>query len=188
MSESQDAPERIDPITFFSQEIHQAVTGMIHLGKHAKEIKFAGHRFGLETIRPYLKFAIGQAMQPHRNTLTEPQAWAGMHVGIALTSVDGKSMGKICPPLGPDPVEFVNARFQYITDETGWWQPTIDYLFAEYTAMEAEVIQAIGEFHSLALAGKVTSSPWPGFSTAMDPSAEEMSMDGPSLGDSSSNS
>lgn len=185
MSEPQDAPERIDPITFFSPEIHNEVTGMIHLGKHSKEINFAGHRFGMETIRPFMKFAIGQAMEPYRDTLVQPQAWAAMHVGMALTSIDGKPMSQLCPPMGNDPVEFVKGRFQYITDETGWWQPTIDYLMAEYLAMEGVVIQAIGELHSLVLAGKAISSPWPGFSTATAPSEEEMTVDGPSSDSSS---
>jgi hypothetical protein len=159
-----DADDRIDPVTFFSQEIHQAVTGMIYLGAYSKQIEFVGHRFTMETIRPHMKFAMAIAMEPYRNTLQEPQAWGGMHVAMALTSVDGKK--DFCPPVGDNEVEFVKARLNWLTNKTGWWQPTIDYLFGEYLAMEAVVVQAITELHSLAKAGKAIYLPSPGFSTA----------------------
>lgn len=171
--------EALDPITFFSPEIHHAVTGMIYLGKYEKTINFIGHKFILQTIRPHLKFAIGQAMQEYRNTIIEPQVWAAMHVGVALVSIDNNS--QFCPPSGSDEVEYVRQRFNYVTNETGWWQPTIDYLFAEYTAMEIITNQAIQELQDLALAGKVISSPLPGYLTAMGLSDEEMDEDGQPL-------
>jgi hypothetical protein len=173
--------ERADPVTFFSPEIHNQVTGMTYLGKHTKEIKFIGHRFILETIRPHLKLAIGQAMEPYRNTLGQPLAWAAMHVGIALASIDGNR--SFCPPIGNDEVEYVNQRFHYITDETGWWDPAIEYLFAEYSSLEMETTQAIAELHSLALAGKAISLPWPGFSTETEPSTAETNTGGLRLED-----
>lgn len=173
----EEEPEVIDPVTFFSPEIHNAVTGMTYLGKHSKEIKFVGHKFVLETIRPHLKFAIGQAMEPYRDTLMQPLAWAAMHVGVSLASIDGNT--RFCPPAGSDEVEYVRARFRYVTDETGWYDATINYLFAEYNALEVVTTQAIAELHSLAVAGKAISSPSPGFSIATDPSTDETSGDGP---------
>jgi hypothetical protein len=186
MSDKSKSPtdeEALDPVSFFDPAIHNAVTGMIYLGKHTKTVKFVGHTFVMETIRPHMKFAIGQAMQDHRNTITEPQVWAAMHVGVALTSIDGNT--KFSPPIGTDEVEFVRQRFRYVTDETGWWQPVIDYLFAEYSTMEIETTQAIAELHSLAQAGKAISSPSPGFWIKTEPSVEETNEDGPSSESSS---
>lgn len=172
MSDKVDAlEERIDPITFFSPEIHRAVEGMTYLGYYSKEINFVGHRFTMETIRPHMKFAIGQAMEPYRNTLIEPAVWGSMHVAMALTSVDTNP--NFCPPTGDDEVEFVRARLAWLTSKTGWWQPTIDYLFGEYLAMEQVVIQAITELHSLAKAGKAIYSLSPGSSIAPEPLIEE---------------
>jgi hypothetical protein len=171
MPDAIDAEARVDPVTFFSPEIHRSVEGMIYLGAYSKEINFVGHRFTMETIRPHMKYAIGVAMEPYRNTLVEPQVWGSMHVGVALTEVDGHR--DFCPPVGDNEVEFVKARLEWLTNKTGWWQPTIDYLFGEYLAMEQIVIQAIQELHSLAQAGKAISLPSPGFSTAPEPSTGE---------------
>lgn len=172
MTETKVAEDRVDPITFFSPEIHRPVEGMVYLGAYSKEINFVGHRFTMETIRPHMKYAIGLAMETYRNTLVEPQVWGSMHVGMALTSVDGNP--NFCPPIGDNEVEFVKARLKWITDKSGWWQPTIDYLFGEYLAMEQIVVQAITELHSLAQAGKAIYSPSPGFSIAPEPSPVEM--------------
>ena len=178
--------ERVDPTTFFSPEIQHAVTGMVYLGGHSDKVRFCGHTFGLETIRPHMKFALAQAMEPYRNTLMEPQVWAAMHVGMSLTSIDGRS--DFCPPIGDDPVEFARARLEYITGPTGWWQPTIDYLFGKYVEMENVVTQAVAELHSLSLAGKATSSPSPGFSNEPELSTDETGTDFQHWARSSSNS
>ena len=184
MSEEQE--DRVDPITFFSPEIHRAVEGMIYLGAYTKEIKFVGHTFTMETIRPHMKYAMAIAMEPYRNTLQEPQVWGAMHVAMALTSVD--SNVSFCPPVGDSEVEFVKARLKWISDDTGWYQPVLDYLFGEYLAMEAVVIQAIQELHSLAQAGKAISSPSPGFSIEPEPLDDETPEEDPPWDPSNSNS
>lgn len=173
--EEEQTEERVDPVALFSPKIQEAVTGLIHLGYLTKTIKFCGHTFILETIRPHMKFALGQAMEPFRNTLLEPQVWSAMHVGLALTSVDGKR--DFCPPTGENQVEFALARLQWLTDETGWWQPTIDFLHAEYVQMEMLVREAVVELNSLAQAGRASSLRSPGFSAEPESSTDEMNSD-----------
>lgn len=146
MEEKSDS-ERIDPISLFSPELQEDARNLTNLGYSTKAVRFCGHDFILSTIRPHMKYVIGQAMEPYRNTLVEPQAWAAMHVGLSLTSVDGKQ--DFCPPIGSNELEFCLARFAWVSGSTGWMQPTIDYLFAEYIQLENREAEAIAEFQSL---------------------------------------
>ena len=155
----EQSTERIDPIAQFPPEMQQDAQSLAYLGHLSDTVDFCGHTFGIETIRPYLKFTIGQALEPYRNTLMEPQAFAAMHMGVALTSVDHDP--NFCPPVGDNEREFVEARFRWLTTQTGWWQPTIDYLFAEYLRLEAEAGVTVAELHRLSTRGRDTSQPSP---------------------------
>lgn len=155
----EEQSERIDPFELFGPEIRNAVHGLAYLGYLTRQIEFCGHTYQLETLRPYVKFAIAQAMEPYRNTLQEPNAFAAMHLCMALTSVDGND--SFCPPVGDSLSEFINARFRWLTGESGWWQPTIDYLFAEWVKLEQEASAAIVELHSLSQRSQDTLPPSP---------------------------
>ena len=170
--ESVQQEERIDPIELFSPKIREAVTGLMYLGYISRTVKFAGHTFVMETIRPYQKFALGQAIEPWRNTLLQPQLWAAIHVALSLTSIDGKR--DFCPPISENAVEFALARLEWLTDKSGWWQPVIDYLFAEYVKMELDAQKAINEFDFLVKANRASSSPSPGSLSDKESSTDEI--------------
>jgi hypothetical protein len=167
--------ERIDPFELFGPEIRENVQGLSYLGYLTRQIEFCGHTYQIETLRPYVKFAIGQAMEPYRNTLVEPNVFAAMHLGMALTSVDGKE--SFCPPEGDNLIEFVKGRFNWVTGKSGWWQPTIDYLFAEWVKLEQEAGAAIQELHSLSQRGRDTLQPSPDSSIEPASSSEETAGD-----------
>lgn len=175
--EEQAVEERIDPIALFPEEIRDRVTGLAHLGYLTETVEFCGHTFVMETIRPYMKFAIAQALEPYRNTLQEPNVYAALHVAAALTSIDGDP--EFCPQIGPNAREFAEARLRWITQETGWFQPTIDFLFAYYVSIEQKVQEAIIELHRLSDRGRDTSQPSPDFLTDSGPSIEEIDSDTP---------
>lgn len=168
MEEKQD--ERIDPMLLFSPESQQDARNLTNLGYLVDDFRFCGHIFKLATIRPHMKFTIGPAMEPFRNTLVEPQVWAAMHVGLALMAIDGKR--DFCPPTGDNELEYTLGRFEWVTGASGWMQPTIDYLFAEYVQLENRAAKVIKEFQSLSQAGRATSSLSSGSSTVSESSNE----------------
>lgn len=173
----QSQEERIDPLALFSEEIRIPVAGLIHLGYLTETVHFCGHTFVLETLRPYVKYAIAQALEPYRNTIQEPEVYAALHVGMALTSVDGVS--DFCPPTGTNLREWVDARLRWITIETGWFQPTINFLYANYLNMENKVQVGIMELQNLSEGSRGTSPLSPGFSKEQEPSAEPTTGDIP---------
>lgn len=183
MTDQVKQEERIDPLALFPQEIRIPVSGLMHLGYLSETVTFCGHTFTLETIRPYVKYSIAQALEPYRNTLQEPEVYAALHVGMALTSVDGDI--NFCPPAGSNLREFVDARLRWITQETGWFQPTINFLYGYYLSMENKVAEALLELQNLAEGSRDTSLPSPGFSIGPVPSGAETTGDIPPLEPSS---
>lgn len=177
MPEQVSEETRIDPLALFSEEIRVPVAGLMHLGYLTETINFCGHTFVLETLRPYVKYAIAQALEPYRNTLQEPEVYAALHVGMALTSVDGVS--DFCPPTGSNLREYVDARLRWITTETGWFQPTINFLYANYINLENKVQAGMMELQNLSGGNRDTSLPLPGFSHAPGHSTEETPSDTP---------
>lgn len=175
MPEQVNEDTRIDPLALFSPEIRLPVAGLMHLGYLTETVDFCGHTFVLETLRPYIKYAIAQALEPYRNTMQEPEVYAALHVGMALSSVDGVS--DFCPPTGSNLREFVDARLRWITQETGWFQPTINFLYAHYLNMENKSSAALLELQNLSEGSRVTSPPLPGFSLGQERSVAETTGD-----------
>jgi hypothetical protein len=120
-------------------QISEAVEGLVYLGALTKEVEFCGHTFGLRTLKASEEIAAAKAIEPFRNTLKEPEAWAAVQVGLALTHIDGDDT--FCPPIGPDATSFAKARYKYVT--TSWYQPVIDFLFKVYADLLAEQVEAI---------------------------------------------
>lgn len=165
-------PERIDPFALFDPQIQQPVRGLSFIGYLEKTITFCGHSFTLRTLRPAEKAAIGIAVQPWRNTLTEVEVWQNAHVGMALTSVDGDEA--FCPQTGPELSSFARARLNWVTDpNTGWFQPTLDFLYTEFLALDNEVLQAIQELQNLAQGSQQSSLPSADFLTVQGTSPDE---------------
>lgn len=177
MQEEPDAETRIDPVELFSPDIREDVRGLAFLGYLTESFRFCGHRFTIETLRPHVKYAIGQAMEPYRNTLVEPDVFASFHVACALTSVDGDR--NFCPPMGDNLREWVDGRFDWLTTETGWLQPTIDFLFIKFAALEEKAKAGMIELHSLSEGGQATSQPSPDSLIAPAPSTEPIDSDTP---------
>jgi hypothetical protein len=185
VQEEPGADARIDPVELFSPEIRENVRGLAFIGYLTESFRFCGHRFTIETLRPHVKYAIGQAMEPYRNTLVEPDVFASFHVAAALTSVDGSR--DFCPPMGDNLREWVDGRFDWVTTETGWLQPTIDFIFIKYAALEERAKTAMVELHSLSEGDQATSQPSPDSSTERAPSTEEINLATPPLDLSSLN-
>ena len=177
MPEQVSEETRLDPIALFSEEIRIPVAGLMHLGYLTETVNFCGHTFVLETLRPYVKYAIAQALEPYRNTLQEPEVYAALHVGMALSSIDGVS--DFCPPTGGNLREFVDARLRWITTETGWFQPTINFLYANYLNLENKAQAALMELQNLSEGNRDISPPSPGFSVERGRSADETTGDTP---------
>lgn len=161
-SASEVQEEVIDPISLFTPNVQKAVEGLTYLGQLTDTVTFCGHTFGLRTLRPQHHFAISQVLQPYRNTVAEVDIFETLHVGMALTHVDGDH--NFCPAIGPDPTleDLVRARLHFIGNaETGWFPATISYLWGAYQLLETAAARAVVELHSLSLRGQPTpSSPW----------------------------
>ena len=164
--------EAIDPISLFPEDIRKAVEGLTYLGQLTDTVSFCGHEFGLRTLRPQHHFAIGQVLQPYRDTIVEVNVFQTATVAMALTSVDGDE--DWCPAIGPDLESHVRARLAKISHpETGWYAPTIEYLWEQYQILEATSTRAIYELQSLSQGSQpTTSSPWLGSLSAPGPSED----------------
>ena len=175
--ETPSAETRLDPIELFSPAVQEAVIGLTYLGYLTETFRFCGHSFTIETLRPNVKYAISMAMQPYRNTFEEPNVYAAFQVAMALTSVDGRR--DFCPPIGETLLEHVEARFAWLTVDTKWLQPLIDYVFVRYMTLERKAQEAILELQSLSERGPATSQPSPDSSTGPVLSTEETPSDIP---------
>lgn len=163
MSDEQSVKEEsIDPLKIFPVEIQQAVEGLTYLGQLTETVSFCGHTFTLRTLKPHHEMAISQVLQPYRNTIFEVDVFQHLHVGLALTEVDGRD--DFCPQAGPDEVAFVKARLSYLTnEETGWYRPTLDFLWQRYALLEATAAKAIAELDRLSSGSQPNNlQPWLG--------------------------
>jgi hypothetical protein len=153
-----DTVESSNPFAIFSERVREPIEGLAHIGHLEKPIDFCGHTFVLKTLRPGEKAAVAVAAKEWRETLAESEVYANAHVGLALVSVDGNDA--FCPPAGPDMNTYARARLNYITNpSTGWHQPTLDFLFNSYLALEEEALRAIEEFQDLANRSQQPSQP-----------------------------
>lgn len=156
--------EEVDPFALFPEEIREPVQGLTYLGQLTETVHFCGHTFGLRTLRPADKFAIGMVLQPYRNTIHEVDAYQAAHIGMALTAVDGDC--DFCPAIGPDIEAFARARLNYITQgpqgNGGWYPPTVEFLWGRYVLLEATAVKAIQALDRLTQGGQQNSSPWLG--------------------------
>ncbi len=152
--------EQIDPFSLFSDAIRIPVRGLAYIGHITKTVDFCGHTFTLRTLRPTEKAAISIAIAPWRDTIAEPEVWANAQVAMSLEAVD--SDADFCPPIGPSITEFAKARLKYVTDaDSGWYQPTLSFLYTTLLALEAEALQAIKELQDLSERNRPQSQPSP---------------------------
>lgn len=176
--------ERKNPFEIFSPAVRENVVGLSFLGFLEKTIHFCGHEFVIKTLRPSEESAVATVIEPWRGTLAEPAAWNNGHVALALVSIDGDEA--FCPAAGPEITSFARARLNYITNpETGWFQPTLDFLYYEYTVLKQDVQNAIDEFRSLAGRSPQPSQPSADSLTVPGTSADETPSDSPPLDPSS---
>jgi hypothetical protein len=146
----------------FPPEVQEAVDGLIHLGELSKDFEFCGHTFGLRTLRAQEEMAAAKAVEPFKDTLKEPQAFASSQVALALTHVDGNEA--FCPQAGPNQTAFAVARFNYITQN--WYWPTIEFLYTCYVDLLQVQIEAIRTTQDLSQRGR------PMFSHSADSSSD----------------
>ena len=161
----------------FDLDLAAPVEGLIHLGRLEEDFEFAGHTFGLRTLTMAEEIAAAKVVEPFRNTLKEPEAWAAAQVGLALTHVDGDE--EFCPQAGPDQTAFARARLNYIS--TNWYWITIDALFRFYAELLQKQIEAVRQIQDLPGRGLPIS--WPSADSFSEPgiSNEEISSEPPSL-------
>lgn len=144
----QNQEEKIDPIQLFTPSVRHVVEGLSYLGHISETITFAGHKFGLQTLRPEYKYAIGRVIQSLNQTLVADKAWRDAHIAAALTHVDGHF--DFCDAIGPDIDSFILGRWQYITNsKTGWFETTLEHLWYQYQLLEMKADQAVNQLNFL---------------------------------------
>lgn len=174
------APEQseseVDPLSLFSSEIQTPVEGLMYLGQLTETVHFCGHTFEIKTLRPQDKFAISLVLQPYRNTIHEVDAYQALHVGVAVTAIDGDE--NYCPAIGPDLEGLVRGRLKYVSEN--WYPPTIEHIWGRYMLLEATSARAIAELDRLSQRGQPTDSPpWLDSLNALGLSDDETSSDSP---------
>lgn len=160
----------------FDGDIRADVDGLISLGALSNpNIEFCGHTFGLRTLRIDEDLASAIVIEPFRNTLKEPEAWAAAIVALALTHIDGEE--DFCPQTGPDKVAYAQARYRYVTSK--WFQPTLDFLFEEYNVLLEKQAQVTRAVQDLSSRSRPTFSPLPDFLNEPGTSEESINSDSP---------
>lgn len=140
--------ERIDPLALFSEKIRQDVHGLAYVGHIQEPVVFCGHNFVLKTLRPTEKAAAAVASKAWVGTRVEQEMWANAVIALALVSIDGD--GDFSPAIGPDINTYARQRLDFVTNaQTGWYQPTLDYLFSVYLGLETRAWQAMQELQDL---------------------------------------
>ncbi len=140
--------ERIDPLELFSERIRADIHGLTYVGHVQEPVRFVGHTFVLKTLRPTEKAAAAVVTKPWIGTRAEQEMWANAIVGMALTEIDGQA--DFSPAIGPDINSYAKQRLDFVTHpETGWYQPTLDYLFSVYLSLETRAWQAMQELQDL---------------------------------------
>lgn len=142
----------VDPWEAFPEEHRDAVTGLSVLGQLEDTVHFCGHTFVLKTLRPNEKAAIAGAISPWQSTVSAVEVYNNAHVGMALVSVDGHE--DFSPAAGPDLEAFARARLNYVTGPTGWWQPTLDFLYQKYLELELKSVRAVEALRDFYEGGK----------------------------------
>lgn len=150
-----DEVREIDPLTLFSEDIRIPVSGLMYLGQIEETVEFCGHSFGLRTLLPQDKFAIGIVLQPYRNTLVEVDAFQAATIGAALTHVDHDA--EFLPAVGPSLESHIRARLGWLGKT--FYPPTIDFLWTHQQLLEAKSIAAMQELDSLLPGNQPTTSP-----------------------------
>jgi hypothetical protein len=175
-SEQSDQEAAVDPLTLFPPAMRKAVEGLAYLGKLTETVNYCGHSFGLQTLRPQHRLAIGVVLQPYRDTVMEVNAYKYLYVAMALTHVDGDH--HFCDPIGPDIEAFARGRLNYIGNpDKGWSEPTIDFLWSKYTLLDAVAAKGCSELDFLAQKNQIpTSSIWQDALADPDSSTAEMSL------------
>lgn len=127
--------EGLNPI-FAEMAVEDAdkVVELVNLGALSSEVDFCGHTFGLRTLRVDEEVAVGAALGSYEGNLKDAQVWGAMHIGMALTHVDGDQ--DFCPAVGPNKTDFAKARFRWVTSQ--WYMPTVSFLYEEYTKLLVE--------------------------------------------------
>lgn len=146
--QSQSQEENIDPIALFTPSVQRVVEGVAYLGKLTETVTYAGHRFGLQTLRPEHRYAIGQVIQPLNGTIVWDKAWRDAHIAAALTHVDGHY--DFCDPISPNMEDFVRGRWQYLTNkDTGWYEPVLEFLWYQFQFLELKASKAVEQMNFL---------------------------------------
>jgi hypothetical protein len=162
--------EAVDPIELFTESIRKPVEGLMYLGQLKETVHFCGHTFEMKTLLPQDKFAISIVLQPYRNTIHEIDAYRALHVGMSITTVDGRDY---CSAIGPDIESLAAARLRYVG--ANWYPPTVEYLWNRYVALEAASVKAILEFDRLSQGGQPNNLPaWLGSLIEQGPSPDAM--------------
>lgn len=142
---SESLPEDPDPFHGFDPKIRRDVEGLEYLGYLTDTFSFGGHKFTISTIHPDEELAAAQVVQPYRGTLKEPDAWIMAQVAMALKVVDNDPA--FCPPIGPDVLEFAEARFRYVTKR--WFFPVIEWIhWQRYVPLQQRAIAAMEALQS----------------------------------------
>jgi hypothetical protein len=141
VEEEPEIVENPDPYFGFDSQVREDVIGLTHLGHLTDKFSFCGHHFTIKTLHGGEELAAARAAQSYRGTLKEPEAWVWAQVALCLTSVDGDQ--NFCPPIGPDLDGFAEARFNYVTRDSGWFYPLAQYIyFQRYVPLQERMVAA----------------------------------------------
>lgn len=139
-----DLPEPAQPTEpaddAFDGALSDDLTGLVHVGALSTEFSWIGHLFTLRTLRSGEDLAIAQVVEPYRNTLAQARALAIAQVGAHLMLVDGRP---IVQDLGPDPLDTVRRKFDYL--RRNWSYTVVERVFLETEELRLRERAALAE-------------------------------------------
>lgn len=159
----------------YSEQVQQDIDALIWLGHIEEPFSFAGHTFLMRTLKGDEELAAGVVVKQYNETFGQARAWAWAKIGLSLVAIDGDS--SFCPPIGPDKIQYAEARFRWVTSK--WYWPLAEVLFAHFVDLESRQIEAMRAAENLSVRSRQNSTPSADSLTAPEdsPTPERNSMD-----------
>jgi hypothetical protein len=126
--------EEIDP------SLKTDIENLLINGSISTEVSLAGHSFVLRTLTIGEELSIAEICKAYEGNFAQAKAIATATVAASIESIDGRPL---MHRLGPDDLNNIRQKFQYIRSK--WYWIVISELYEHYTLLLDRQINAFQE-------------------------------------------
>ena len=132
----------------------EALVGLLNAGRLSKKITLYGDDIRLRTLKIGEELEIGLLIQKWTGSPEEGRAYAVATVAAAIETLNGRPLVQ---QLGPSRDDELRRKFDFV--RTKWYWPSIQEIYEEYVALQADQLKALEELRSKSQASLTTSKP-----------------------------